>query len=100
MVEPRKTILQTQEASEFMRVVENMSQEKRAHFRMLIELLVQCYTDDTHRAVCVFDSDQAATVALVSVNSNEIESTATLQKLLSHLLDSHMQDAPPKEMMN
>lgn len=96
----KKELEFTPEAAEFMEAIAGMSQEKREHMRMLVELLIKCYTDPSRRAVCVFDSDRSDSLALVTVNSNEIEATSMLQRLLEHLLESHMQDAPPKEMMN
>jgi hypothetical protein len=90
----------TPDAAKFMESIAGLSQEKRDHMRMLVELLIVCYTDPSRRAVCVFDSDRVDSLALVTVNSNEMEATSMLQRLLEHLLEHQMDDAPPKEMMN
>jgi len=96
----RDTLGQTKEALEFMIKIDQLSQEQRNHMRIIIEALVDCCLDDDTRAVVVVGKDSDPYAMVMSVNSNDLETSVLLSKVDEAFMLKHMRGAPPREELN
>ena len=96
----RDTLGKTKESLEFMHKVDQLTQEQRDHMRIVVNYIVDCYLNDDQRAAMIVGKDNSEQAVLLSINSNEIESYALLQRMQGYFHEMVTADAPPKEMMN
>lgn len=77
-----------------------MDDDQRAHLRILISELVQCYiTEDLHGLVLI-GKGQFSPLKVMSVNATDMEAAALLSVANEYINYAAMQDAPPKEQFN
>lgn len=95
----RKTLGGTKEALEFMTKIDEMDEDARNHFRMVLLKLIDCYTrDDTFGVLLISRADKPYN--LVGINCDEMDSAALLQEACGVMMDYHTEDMPDKGMLN
>ena len=76
-----------------------MSDEEKAHFKMVILQLIQCYGPDAHQAVILFHGcDKLGGV--VTLNCNEMEAAELMLEANEFFGFLNVIGAPPKEAFN
>ena len=96
----RQTIGDTKEALEFMLKIDQLTQEQRHHMRAVIEALIDCCLDDEMRGVVVVGKDSDPYAMVMSINSNDMETSMLLSKVDEAFMLKHMRGAPPREELN
>jgi len=96
----RRTIGETKEALEFMVKIDQLTKEQRNHMRIIIEALIDCCLEEETRAVVVVGKDTDPYAMVMSVNSNDLETSVLLSKVDQAFMLKHMRDQPPKEQLN
>lgn len=96
----RRTLGESKEALEFMIKIDQLTQEQRNHMRIIIEALVDCCLEDDTRAVVVVGKDSDPYAMVMSVNSNDLETSVLLSKVDEAFMLKHMRGAPPREELN
>jgi predicted nucleotidyltransferase len=95
----RHTLGQTKEALEFMTKLDQLTEEKRDHLRLIFKGLVDCCLDDKmHGVVVLGHEDHHANV--FTLNCNEMDAAFILSQVTGSFNDKNMEDAPAKEMFN
>jgi hypothetical protein len=76
-----------------------MSDEEKAHFKMVVLELIKCYGSDAHQAVLLFNgSDKLGGV--VTLNCNEMEAAELMLEANDFFGYLNVIGAPPKEAFN
>jgi hypothetical protein len=96
----RQTIEQTEEAKAFFDKVNGLSQEARDHFKIVLEQLIICYTDDKAHAVLVVDHEDSPRTVMIAINANEMEAAQLLDTGARATMGIVMDDMPDKGMLN
>ena len=98
-MEQRRTLGQHKEALDFMKKLEQLTEEKRDHLRLIFKGLVDCCLDDKmHGVVVLGHEDHHANV--FTLNCNEMEAAFILGQVMGGFNEMNMADAPAKEMFN
>ena len=98
-MEQRRTLGQNKEALDFMKKLEQLTEEKRDHLRLIFKGLVDCCLDDKmHGVVVLGHEDHHANI--FTLNCNEMEAAFILSQVTGSFNDITMADAPAKEMFN
>ena len=95
----RHTLGQTKEALEFMDKLDQLSEEKRDHLRLVFKGLVDCCLDDKMHGVVVL-GHEGHQANVFTLNCNEMEAAYVLNQVTGSFNDMNMEDAPAKEMFN
>jgi predicted nucleotidyltransferase len=95
----RHTLGQTKEALEFMDKLDQLSEEKRDHLRLVFKGLVDCCLDDKMHGVVVL-GHEGHQASVFTLNCNEMEAAYVLNQVTGSFNDMNMADAPAKEMFN
>ena len=96
----RQTIEQTEEAKAFFDKVNGLSQEARDHFKIVLEQLIICYTDDKAHAVLVVDHEDSPRTVMIAINANEMEAAQLLDTGAKATMGMVMAEMPDKGMLN
>jgi hypothetical protein len=76
-----------------------MSDEEKAHFKVVVLELIKCYGPDPDQALILFNgSDKLG--GIVSLNCNEMEAASLLLEANDFFGFLNTIDAPPKEAFN
>ena len=98
-MEQRRTLGQNKEALDFMKKLEQLTEEKRDHLRLIFKGLVDCCLDDKmHGVVVLGHEDHHANI--FTLNCNEMEAAFILNQVTGSFNDINMEDAPAKERFN
>lgn len=76
-----------------------MSDEEKAHFKMVILQLIQCYGPDANKAVLMVKIGDELS-GLTTLNCDEMEAAEMLVEVNSFFGFLNTMDAPPKEAFN
>jgi hypothetical protein len=68
------------------------------HYAMLISVLSSCYADEDNNAVILANIN--GSMAIMSINSTEIQITKLMDEAHEYLMAKVMADAPEKSMFN
>lgn len=98
-MEQRRTLGQTKEALEFMAKLDQLTEEKRDHLRLIFKGLVDCCLDDKMHGVVVLGHEDSH-AGIFTLNCNEMEAAFILNQVTGSFNDMNMADAPAKEMFN
>ena len=80
-------------------LLENLPEEKRMHFALLLSKLAKCYVEDSgYKAVLLVDDDDQ--LMTISVGASEMECMAILNKAQEVMGAVVTEDAPAREMFN
>ena len=80
-------------------LLENMPDDKRTHFALVLSKLAKCYVDDnTSKAVLLVDTDSH--LMTISVGATEMDCMDMLSKACEVMGMVVSEDAPPREMFN
>ena len=80
-------------------LLEELSDEKRMHFALLLSKLAKCYVEDgDHRAVLLVDNREH--LMTISVGASEMECVEILNKAQEIMGMVVTEDAPAREMFN
>jgi len=98
-MEQRRTLGQNKEALDFVKKLEQLTEEKRDHLRLIFKGLVDCCLDDKmHGVVVLGHEDHHANI--FTLNCNEMEAAFILGQVMGSFNEMNMADAPAKEMFN
>lgn len=80
-------------------LLEDLTDEKRMHFALLLSKLAKCYVEDgDHRAVLLVDN--GSHLMTISVGASEMECVEILNKAQEIMGAVVTEDAPAREMFN
>lgn len=80
-------------------LLEDLTDEKRMHFALLLSKLAKCYVEDgDHRAVLLVDN--GSHLMTISVGASEMECVEILNKAQEIMGMVVTEDAPAREMFN
>jgi len=98
-MEQRRTLGQNKEALDFMKKLEQLTEEKRDHLRLIFKGLVDCCLDDKMHGVVVLGHEEHH-ANIFTLNCNEMEAAFILGQVMGNFNEMNMADAPAKEMFN
>jgi hypothetical protein len=76
-----------------------MSDEEKAHFKLVILELIKCYGPDPDQALILFNGSEKLG-GVVTLNCNEMEAAGLLLEANEFLGYLNIMDAPPREAFN
>jgi len=85
---------------ELERIVEGMTDNQQAHFKMLITALVQCYADGGPSAVVVRGYADDPVAEVLTVNAGSMEAMQLMLSANNFFNYLSLRDAPPREEFN
>ena len=86
--------------AEFERLVNEMSDESQEHFKLLVQKLVVCYTNEDAKALVLFSGARDSLLGIVTVNCNEMDAMRLVMSAKDLFGFINTADAPPKELLN
>jgi hypothetical protein len=87
--------------SEMSQIVDALSEEDRAHFKLAVWMLAHAYGDNPKlQGVLVMSVPESTSCTVSSFNCDEMEAAKLLQAANEFLYMVNTADAPPKEMLN
>ena len=99
-MEQRRTLGQNKEALDFMKKLEQLTEEKRDHLRLIFKGLVDCCLDDKMHGLVVVGHEEGHHANIFTLNCSEMEASFILSQVSGSFNDINMADAPSKEMFN
>ena len=88
-----------EEWADTLTLLEDLTDEKRMHFALLLSKLAKCYVEDgDHRAVLLVDN--GSHLMTISVGASEMECVEILNKAQEIMGMVVTEDAPAREMFN
>ena len=96
----RQTLEQLGEAAEFMAQIDSLSQGKRDHLRVVVKLIMRCYTDPKAHGVILIDHEDSDRTEMMAINAGEMEAAALLGIASAAMTNEIMSDMPDKGMLN
>ena len=76
-----------------------MSDEEKAHFKLVVLELIKCYGPDPDQALILFNGSEKLS-CVVTLNCNEMEAAGLLLEANEFLGYLNIMDAPPREAFN
>jgi hypothetical protein len=76
-----------------------MSDEEKAHFKLVVLELIKCYGPDPDQALILFNGSKKLG-GVVTLNCNEMEAAGLLLEANEFLGYLNIIDAPPREAFN
>jgi hypothetical protein len=87
-------------AKEIEQALNKMTEEQRAHLRIVISELIECYLHDDLHGMVLVGKPPYEPFKIMAVNTNEMDASELLSAAQEYINGSVMEDAPPKERFN